>query len=70
MEKQLPATILVHGFLDSGAIWRSTMNILGATARGWITPDLPGMGKLWAADGPFTLHRYADEIVSLIRGQS
>ena len=50
-----PAVILVHGFLDSGEAWRPVLNIIGASANGWCIPDLPGMGRLWDAEGPFTL---------------
>jgi pimeloyl-ACP methyl ester carboxylesterase len=66
MSKRAPTVILVHGFLDSGAIWRSVITALGPVASGWTTTDLPGMGELCAAKGPFTLARYADEISALI----
>ena len=61
-----PALILVHGFLDSGEVWRPILNILGTSANGWSTPDLPGMGKLWDTEGPFSLRRHADAITALI----
>jgi pimeloyl-ACP methyl ester carboxylesterase len=61
-----PALILVHGFLDAGEVWRPVLNILGAAANGWSAPDLPGMGELWDAEGPFSLHRNADVITALI----
>ncbi|MEA2960539.1 MAG: esterase [Alphaproteobacteria bacterium] len=66
MSERRPAVILVHGFLDSGAIWRSVVETLGAAASDWTMPDLAGMGELCAAEGPFTLHRYADDISALI----
>src|SRR5258708_34143098 len=61
-----PALILVHGFLDSGEVWRPILNILGTSANGWSTPDLPGMGKLWDTEGPFSLRRHADAITARI----
>jgi pimeloyl-ACP methyl ester carboxylesterase len=66
MSERAPAVILVHGFLDSGAIWGPVVKALGPAASGWTTTDLPGMGELWAAEGPFTLYRYANEISALI----
>jgi pimeloyl-ACP methyl ester carboxylesterase len=61
-----PAVILVHGFLDSGEVWRPVLNIIGASASGWSVPDLAGMGRLSDAEGPFSLPRHADAITSLI----
>ena len=61
-----PAVILVHGFLDSGEVWRPVLNIIGASANGWSVPDLAGMGRLWDAEGPFSLPRHADAITNLI----
>jgi pimeloyl-ACP methyl ester carboxylesterase len=61
-----PAVILVHGFLDSGEIWQPLLNNLGALANGWCFPDLPGMGRLWDIDGPFSLSRHADVVTDLI----
>ena len=61
-----PAVILVHGFLDSGEVWRPVLQLIGAATNGWSTPDLPGMGKLWDAYGPFSLPHHADAITDLI----
>jgi len=38
-----PAVILVHGFLDSGEVWRPVLKLLGPSTNGWSIPDLPGM---------------------------
>jgi pimeloyl-ACP methyl ester carboxylesterase len=65
-DRTSPAVVLVHGFLDSGEAWRPVLNVIGASANGWCIPDLPGMGKLWDAEGPFTLARHTDAIVELI----
>ncbi len=61
-----PAVILVHGFLDSGEVWRPVLKLLGPSTNGWSIPDLPGMGRLWDAEGPFSLARHADAITTLI----
>ena len=66
MSEAAPAVILVHGFLDSGAIWRPVIDAAGAVASGWTTTDLAGMGELCSAEGPFGLYRYADDIAALI----
>jgi len=65
-DQAAPTVIFVHGFLDSGEVWRSALNVLGTAAKGWSVPDLPGMGELWDAEGPFSLHRNADVITALI----
>ena len=62
-----PAVIFVHGFLDSGSIWSPVMDTLDeAFVSQCTTTDLAGMGKVWAAQGPFTLPRYAEDIAALI----
>ena len=58
--------IMIHGFLDAGAIWRPLKTCLGTEAEGWLTPDLAGMSKLYGDDGPHTLERYAADIGRLI----
>ena len=66
MPEHPPTAILVHGFLDSGEVWRPVINILGTPAAGWITPDLPGMGELTKTEGPLTLRGYADLVAASI----
>ncbi|MDH2386441.1 alpha/beta hydrolase [Bradyrhizobium sp. CER78] len=67
MSDRAPAIILVHGLLDSGLIWRPVLDVLGAAVvSGWIATDLAGMGSKCAAEGPFTLHRYADDVCAMI----
>ena len=62
-----PAVILVHGFLDSGTIWSPVMDTLDeAFVAQCTTTDLAGMGMAWAAEGPFTLPRYAEDTAALI----
>lgn len=58
--------ILIHGFLDAGAIWAPVVAGLGSDADNWRTPDLAGMGALSADDGPHTLSRYRADITQLI----
>lgn len=60
-----PTTVFVHGFLDDAAVWRQVVD-----ARARRTPvalvDLAGMGGRPDAAGPFTLARWADEVVGRI----
>lgn len=56
-----PTVVFVHGFLDSGEIWRPVLDAVGERARDWLAPDLAGMGRLYAAKGPFTLDGNADD---------
>src|SRR5271168_3071987 len=65
-DQAAPTVIFVHGFLDAGEVWRPVLNIIGTAANGWSAPDLPGMGELWDAEGPFSLHRNADVITAMI----
>ena len=62
MEKRQPAVILVHGFLDSGALWQPIMNILGAAGfvvnSGW-NGALPSaaMNVVWIMIGLYALRQ-------------
>jgi pimeloyl-ACP methyl ester carboxylesterase len=58
--------ILIHGFLDAGAIWAPVVADLGPEAEAWLTPDLAGMGALSADAGRHTLPRYCADITRLI----
>jgi pimeloyl-ACP methyl ester carboxylesterase len=58
--------MLIHGFLDAGAIWAPVVADLGREAEAWLTPDLAGMGSLSADAGPHMLPRYAADITRLI----
>jgi pimeloyl-ACP methyl ester carboxylesterase len=42
------ALVFIHGFLDDGSFWQSTIQALEARKLSSVTLDLPGMGK--AAD--------------------
>ena len=61
-----PSVILIHGFLDAGAVWAPLVASLGTKAEGWLAPDLAGMGTRAADAGPYTLPRYAADITRLI----
>jgi alpha-beta hydrolase superfamily lysophospholipase len=42
------AVVFIHGFLDEGSFWRTTIQALETRNVALVTLDLPGMGK--AAD--------------------
>jgi len=63
----MPANaILLHGFIDAGAIWTPVTTALGAEAGSWLAPDLAGMGSLSSDRGSHTLQRYCADTTQLI----
>ena len=51
------ALVFIHGFLDDGSFWRSTIQALETRNLVLVTLDLPGMGKAADDPGPFSLDR-------------
>jgi pimeloyl-ACP methyl ester carboxylesterase len=66
MNEQSTAIVLIHGFLDSGDIWKPVIKSLGDAASKYETPDLPGMGALFKDTGPFELERFAEIATTVI----
>lgn len=64
-QRGAPTTVFVHGFLDDAAVWRHVVE-----ARARPTPvalvDLAGMSGRPDDPGPFTLARWADDVVRTI----
>ena len=58
--------LLIHGFLDKGAIWKALTDHLGVLAARALAPDCAGAGMRAAEAGPFTLRRQAAEAIALI----
>jgi pimeloyl-ACP methyl ester carboxylesterase len=50
-----PAVVLLHGFPDSGRLWRNQVGPLAAAGHRVIVPDLPGFGE---AERPPEVERY------------
>lgn len=61
-----PTVVLVHGFLDDAAVWRPVRAILDRHGIATEAIDLAGMSGLPAAPGPYTLPRYADDVVEIL----
>ncbi|REG51000.1 pimeloyl-ACP methyl ester carboxylesterase [Paraburkholderia sp. BL6669N2] len=59
--------VFIHGFLDGAAAWDDTVAALGERANDSVCVDLPGMGGRVDADGPYSLDRFADEVVDRVR---
>ncbi|MER5540582.1 alpha/beta fold hydrolase [Streptomyces mirabilis] len=59
--------VLVHGYLDDGAIWSSVRTALDEQSIPSIAFELSGMGARTSDQGPFTLTRWADDLESVVR---
>ncbi|MFJ9098634.1 alpha/beta fold hydrolase [Streptomyces sp. NPDC102405] len=62
-----PTAVLVHGYLDDGAIWNSVRTVLDKQSIPSIAFELAGMGERTSDQGPFTLTRWADDLESAVR---
>jgi pimeloyl-ACP methyl ester carboxylesterase len=58
--------VFIHGFLDDGSFWRSTIEALETQNLSSVTIDLPGMGNAADDPGPFSLDRLAQAVVSVV----
>ncbi|MET7690445.1 alpha/beta hydrolase [Streptomyces sp. NPDC005483] len=62
-----PTAVLVHGYLDDGAIWNSVRTVLDERSIPSIAFELAGMGTRASDQGPFTLARWADDLETVVR---
>ena len=62
--------MFVHGFLDDAAIWRPLIAALHMPNSQSRAVDLAGMSGCPQEAGPFTLGRYADDVIDVIDGLS
>ena len=60
------AIIFIHGFLDAGAIWKSTLENITCPGYELVTLDLPGMGQLSDYEGPLDLYTLRDAVLQVI----
>jgi pimeloyl-ACP methyl ester carboxylesterase len=58
--------LLIHGFLDKGAVWAPFIDELGPLSKQALAPDFAGAGTRAREEGPFTLCRQAADAVALI----
>jgi pimeloyl-ACP methyl ester carboxylesterase len=60
------ALVFIHGFLDDGSFWRTTIQALETRNLALVTLNLPGMGKAADDPGPFSLDRLAQAVTSVV----
>jgi pimeloyl-ACP methyl ester carboxylesterase len=58
--------VFIHGFLEDGSFWQSTMEALEARNLSVVTLDLPGMGNAACDPGQFLLDRLAKAVASVV----
>jgi pimeloyl-ACP methyl ester carboxylesterase len=61
-----PTILLIHGFLDSAAVWTEVRTRLKDAGLATAALDLPGMGGISAAPESISLDRYADDVGSVV----
>jgi pimeloyl-ACP methyl ester carboxylesterase len=65
-----PTFVFVHGFLDDAAIWRPLIAALHTPESQSRPVDLAGMSGRPQEAGPYTLGRYASDVIDVIDGLS
>lgn len=62
-----PVVVCVHGYCQSSAYWRPTVDLLAKTGDvHGLAPDLPGFGNSAGDPGPYTMEAYADRLLGLL----
>jgi pimeloyl-ACP methyl ester carboxylesterase len=69
-QKTPPTFVFVHGFLDDAAIWRPLIAALHTPESHSRAVDLAGMSGRPQEAGPYTLGRYANDVIAVIDGLS
>ena len=69
-QKTQPTFVFVHGFLDDAAIWRPVIAALHTPDSQSRTVDLAGMSGCPQEAAPYTLGRYANDVIAVIDGLS
>ena len=69
-EKTPPTFVFVHGFLDDAAVWRPLIAALHVPNSESRAVDLAGMSGRPQEAGPYTLGRYANDVIAVIDGLS
>ena len=62
--------VFVHGFLDDAAVWRPLIAALHVPDSQSRAVDLAGMSGRPLEAGPYTLGRYANDVIAVIDGLS
>jgi pimeloyl-ACP methyl ester carboxylesterase len=69
-QKTQPTFVFVHGFLDDAAVWRPLIAALHVPDSQSRAVDLAGMSGCPQEAGPYTLGRYANDVIAVIDGLS
>jgi pimeloyl-ACP methyl ester carboxylesterase len=70
-QEKCPLTfVFVHGFLDDAAVWRPLIAALHVPDSESRAVDLAGMSGRPQEAGPYTLGRYANDVIDVIDGLS
>jgi len=69
-QKSPPTFVFVHGFLDDAAVWRPLIAALHVPTSQSRAVDLAGMSGCPQEAGPYTLGRYANDVIDVIDGLS
>ncbi|MEO7761824.1 MAG: alpha/beta fold hydrolase [Casimicrobiaceae bacterium] len=57
-----PAVVFVHGFCQSSAYWKPTLEMVAERGAHGIAVDLPGFGASAREPGPYTMEGLADAL--------
>lgn len=60
------AVVFIHGFLESGSLWRQVIEAMATGNAETITLDLPGMGGLGHMKAPEDLRTLADAVTGVL----
>lgn len=61
-----PAVVLIHGFPLSRRMWQPQLAALAGAGFRVVAPDLRGFGESTPGEGPWSMDRFADDIVALL----
>jgi esterase len=67
-QKTPPTFVFVHGFLDDAAVWRPLIAALHVPDSQSRAVDLAGMSGRPQEAGPYTLGRYANDVIDGLSG--
>jgi pimeloyl-ACP methyl ester carboxylesterase len=67
-QKTQPTFVFVHGFLDDAAVWRPLIAALHTPDSQSRGVDLAGMSGCPQEAGPYTLGRYANDVIDGLSG--
>lgn len=62
-----PSVVLVHGWMMSGHVWDPVIERLQARGVRVVVPDLRGCGESARPSDAYTLERFAEDVVTVVR---